>query len=162
STCTTLTSASSNGSFHSQCQRLRRRPRPGADDSPSSLFLPGTIPISTIRPHGSMRRLSSRTAPPQRATDPCMTNATIAPDAPHAARDRLSRSLRRPSWVGGVPAPLAETWRRTSSCGSVPPVARALLGEAPLASALFTALVKVDGPLSVQLRGEGALRTLFA
>ena len=37
-----------------------------------------------------------------------------------------------------------------------------LLGEAAAAAALFTGHAKVDGRLSVQLRGHGALRTLFA
>jgi molecular chaperone Hsp33 len=36
------------------------------------------------------------------------------------------------------------------------------LGETCAAAALFTGHVKVDGRLSVQLRGTGALRTLFA
>ena len=37
-----------------------------------------------------------------------------------------------------------------------------LLGETCAAAALFTGHAKVDGRLSVQLRGHGALRTLFA
>jgi molecular chaperone Hsp33 len=38
----------------------------------------------------------------------------------------------------------------------------ALLGEAAAAAALFTGHAKVEGRLSVQLRGRGALRTVFA
>ncbi len=45
-----------------------------------------------------------------------------------------------------------------------PPAARRLLGEGCVAAALFTGHTKVDGRLSVQLRGDGdsPLRTLFA
>jgi molecular chaperone Hsp33 len=43
-----------------------------------------------------------------------------------------------------------------------PVAVRELLGEAVAAAALFTGHAKIDGRLSVQLRGEGALRTLFA
>ncbi|MEN1957391.1 Hsp33 family molecular chaperone HslO [Luteimonas changyuni] len=87
-----------------------------------------------------------------------MTNATIAPDA----HDHLTRFLLPRAGVRGVHVHLGETWRRIASSDSYPPVARTLLGEAAVASALFTGHVKVDGRLSVQLRGEGALRTLFA
>lgn len=37
-----------------------------------------------------------------------------------------------------------------------------MLGEAVAAAALFTGHAKIDGRLSIQLRGRGALRTLFA
>src|SRR5690606_22039184 len=42
------------------------------------------------------------------------------------------------------------------------PAAVELLGEAAAATALFTGHAKIDGRLSVQLRGTGRLRTLFA
>lgn len=77
-------------------------------------------------------------------------------------RDRLTRFLLPRAGVRGVHVHLGDTWRRIASSDDYPPVVRGLLGEAAVASALFTGHVKVDGRLSVQLRGEGALRTLFA
>jgi molecular chaperone Hsp33 len=57
---------------------------------------------------------------------------------------------------------LDEAWREIRARAEYPPAAAELLGEAAAAAALFTGHAKVDGRLSVQLRGEGALRTLFA
>src|SRR5690606_24226107 len=78
------------------------------------------------------------------------------------SHDHLTRFLLPRAGVRGVHVHLGDTWRRISSSDDYPPVVRGLLGEAAVASALFTGHVKVDGRLSVQLRGEGALRTLFA
>lgn len=77
-------------------------------------------------------------------------------------RDHLTRFLLPRAGVRGVHVRLDDTWRRIAASDDHPANVRALLGEAAVASALFTAHVKVDGRLSVQLRGEGALRTLFA
>ncbi|MEN1958915.1 Hsp33 family molecular chaperone HslO [Luteimonas sp. MJ246] len=87
-----------------------------------------------------------------------MTDAANAPES----HDHLTRFLLPRAGVRGVHVHLGDTWRQIASSDDYPPVARALLGEAAVASALFTGHVKVDGRLSVQLRGEGALRTLFA
>lgn len=76
--------------------------------------------------------------------------------------DRLIRFLLPRAGVRGVHVHLGATWERIASSDAYPPVTRALLGEATAAAAMFTAHAKVDGRLSVQLRGEGALRTLFA
>ena len=68
----------------------------------------------------------------------------------------------------GVRVHLDATWRQirdrvaTSEQGPYPASIARLLGEATAAAALFTGHAKVDGRLSVQLRGHGALRTLFA
>ena len=78
------------------------------------------------------------------------------------SHDHLTRFLLPRAGVRGVHVHLGDTWRRIASSDDYPPVIRGLLGEAAVASALFTGHVKVDGRLSVQLRGEGALRTLFA
>ncbi len=91
--------------------------------------------------------------------------------------DRLTRFLLPRAGVRGVRVRLDETWRRIRladgvhadgalsrgrAAGEYTPAIAELLGEASAAAALFTAHAKVDGRLSVQLRGEGALRTLFA
>ncbi|HEY4529921.1 MAG TPA: Hsp33 family molecular chaperone HslO [Luteimonas sp.] len=83
-----------------------------------------------------------------------MTDAT-------AARDRLTRFLLPRAGVRGVHVHLADTWRAIASSDDYPPGIRTLLGQSAAASALFTGHVKVDGRLSVQLRGQRVLRTLF-
>ena len=76
--------------------------------------------------------------------------------------DRLTRFLLEHAGVRGVRVRLGETWQRIASHDRYPAGVATLLGEAVAASALFTGHAKVEGRLSIQLRGEGALRTLFA
>ncbi|QDQ74786.1 Hsp33 family molecular chaperone HslO [Pseudoluteimonas lycopersici] len=80
----------------------------------------------------------------------------------HAAPDQLGRFLLPDAGVRGVHVRLDEAWREIRGRAEYPPAAAELLGEAAAAAALFTGHAKVDGRLSVQLRGDGALRTLFA
>jgi molecular chaperone Hsp33 len=77
-------------------------------------------------------------------------------------RDHLTRFLLPRAGVRGVHVRLDSTWATIAASDDYPPMVRALLGEAAAASALFTGHAKVDGRLSVQLRGTSALRTLFA
>lgn len=79
-----------------------------------------------------------------------------------ASADRLTRFLLDEAGVRGVHVRLDDTWAQIRSRAEYPADVAALLGEAVAASALFTGHVKVDGRLSVQLRGDGAVRTLFA
>lgn len=81
---------------------------------------------------------------------------------PDASQDRLTRFLLEQAGVRGVHVRLDDTWAQILSRADYPAEVAGLLGEAVAASALFTGHVKVDGRLSVQLRGDGALRTLFA
>src|SRR3546814_2971170 len=53
------------------------------------------------------------------------------------------------------------SWTQIRERDDYPLAVAELLGEATAAAALFTGHAKVDGRLSVQLRGEGPLRTLF-
>ena len=76
--------------------------------------------------------------------------------------DHLTRFLLEQSGVRGVHVRLDQTWTDIRRRTDVPAGIAELLGEAVAAAALFTGHVKVDGRLSIQLRGEGALRTLFA
>lgn len=80
--------------------------------------------------------------------------------------DQLTRFLIERAGVRGVRVHLQDTWQeireRSGDAARQAPAAVELLGEATAAAALFTGHAKVDGRLSVQLRGEGALRTLFA
>lgn len=82
---------------------------------------------------------------------------TASPD-----RDQLTRFLIEGAGVRGVRVHLRDTWQQIRTRTDYPAAAAELLGEAAAAAALFTGHAKVDGRLSVQLRGHGALRTLFA
>lgn len=81
---------------------------------------------------------------------------------PTTDRDHLSRFLLDTSGVRGVLVHLDDTWQEIRQRSAYPESVAARLGETCAAAALFTGHVKVDGRLSVQLRGTGALRTLFA
>lgn len=76
--------------------------------------------------------------------------------------DSLTRFLLRGAGVRGVCVHLDATWQQVRERAEYPIAVAELLGEAVVAAALFTGHVKIDGRLSVQLRGEGPLRTLFA
>lgn len=76
--------------------------------------------------------------------------------------DLLTRFLLDEAGVRGVHVRLDTTWEQIRCRADYPAGVAALLGEAAAASALFTGHVKVEGRLSVQLRGGGGLRTLFA
>jgi molecular chaperone Hsp33 len=76
--------------------------------------------------------------------------------------DLLVRFLLPEAGVRGVHVQLADSWREILSHGGYRPSAMRLLGEACVASALFTGHIKIDGRLSIQLRSGSPLRTLFA
>lgn len=80
----------------------------------------------------------------------------------HPDRDTLTRFLLERSGVRGVVVHLDQTWREIAGRTDYPLPVSARLGETCAAAALFTGHAKIDGRLSVQLRGTGALRTLFA
>jgi molecular chaperone Hsp33 len=94
---------------------------------------------------------------PSTDTNPAMPETTM-----HAAPDQLGRFLLPDAGVRGVHVRLGQAWREIHQRAEYPAAVAELLGEAAAAAALFTGHAKVDGRLSVQLRGEGALRTLFA
>jgi molecular chaperone Hsp33 len=76
--------------------------------------------------------------------------------------DSLTRFLLQKAGVRGVRVHLDATWQQIRARAEYPLAISELLGEAAAASALFTAHAKIEGRLSIQLRGEGPLRTLFA
>ena len=83
-------------------------------------------------------------------------------DASHDP-DRLTRFLLEAAGVRGVRVHLDEAWREIASRAEYPREVSLLLGQAVVATALLTAHAKVEGRLSLQLRGEqGPLRLLFA
>lgn len=76
--------------------------------------------------------------------------------------DQLVRFLLPEAGVRGVHVRLDASWQDIQSHAHYPPAATELLGQALAASALLTGHIKVDGRLSLMLRSEGVLRTLFA
>lgn len=80
--------------------------------------------------------------------------------------DRLTRFLIDRAGVRGVRVHLHDTWQhireRAGDVADSSPAAVELLGQASAAAALFTGHAKVAGRLSVQLRSDSQLRTLFA
>ena len=76
--------------------------------------------------------------------------------------DQLIRFLLPEAGVRGAHVTLDATWAEILRRADTPVAVQPLLGEALAASALLTAHTKVEGRLSVQLKGTGALRTLFA
>ena len=76
--------------------------------------------------------------------------------------DQLIRFLLPEAGVRGAHVTLDATWQDILRRAHTPDAVQPLLGEALAASALLTAHTKVDGRLSIQLKGTGALRTLFA
>lgn len=81
------------------------------------------------------------------------------PDSPD---DRLIRFLLARSGVRGVLVRLQATWQHIRAREAYPDSLAQLLGQTTVAAALFTGHIKVDGRLAIQLKGSGALRTLFA
>lgn len=79
-----------------------------------------------------------------------------------SSADTLLRFLLPEAGVRGVIVRLEDTWQHIRGRSDYPPAAATLLGEACAAAALFTGHTKIDGRLSVQLRGQVGLRTLFA
>ena len=82
----------------------------------------------------------------------------MSSDAP----DTLTRFLLPAAGVRGVAVRLDAAWDAVAGRADYPPAARELLGEAAAAAVLFTGHTKVDGRLSIQIRSEQGLRTLFA
>lgn len=81
---------------------------------------------------------------------------------PAAAGGRLDIFLLPDAGVRGAHVRLDQAWRDVIARNDDPAAVRDLLGQAVAATALLTAHTKVEGRLSVQLRGPGALSSLFA
>lgn len=76
--------------------------------------------------------------------------------------DIQTRFLLPAAGVRGVAVDLLESWQQVQAHARYPQQARSLLGQSCAAAALFTGHAKVNGRLSLQLRSQQALRTLFA
>ena len=71
-----------------------------------------------------------------------------------ATTDSLFRFLLADAGVRGVHVRLHDTWQEILSHADYPAAAAELLGQAAVASALFTGHTKIEGRLSVQLRSS--------
>lgn len=78
------------------------------------------------------------------------------------SHDSLTRFLLERAHVRGALVRLDETWQAIRARTDYPEAAADFLGQCCVASALFTASLKLEGGVSVQLRGESALRRVFA
>ena len=96
------------------------------------------------------------------ANEESTTGMTKDHTATPEGSDHLTRFLLDRAGVRGVRVHLSDSWAQILGRGDYPPTVAEMLGEATAAAALFTGHAKVDGRLSVQLRGQGRLRTLFA
>jgi len=81
---------------------------------------------------------------------------------PISDQDSLTRFLLPEAGVRGVRVHLDAAWRQVHARSDYAPAVAEMLGETCAAAALFTGHAKVDGRLSIQLRAEGPLRTVFA
>jgi len=79
-----------------------------------------------------------------------------------APTDFRTRFLLPEAGVRGVIVQLHDAWRDVLAHADYPPRAHDLLGQSLAAAALFTGHIKIDGRLSLQIRSQGPLRTLFA
>lgn len=77
-------------------------------------------------------------------------------------RDTLTRFLLEGAHVRGALVRLGDTWHDIASRTAYPPAVADQLAQCTAASALFTASLKIDGRLSIQLRGDASVRRLFA
>lgn len=76
--------------------------------------------------------------------------------------DVLHRFLIEGAGVRGVLVRLNESWDTIREAGDYPAPVATLLGETAVAASLFGGHTKIEGNVSVQFKGRGALRTLFA
>ena len=93
---------------------------------------------------------------------PSVASARHAVHPPMPQADSLTRFLIDQSGVRGMLVSLDTTWREIRGRAEYPEALAALLGEAAAAAALFCGHVKIEGRLSLHLRGTGTVRTLFA
>jgi len=76
--------------------------------------------------------------------------------------DTLTRFILGRSGVRGALVRLNQSWQNICQRSNYPGAVARCLGETCAAAALFTGNIKMEGRLSVQLRGSGVLRTVFA
>jgi molecular chaperone Hsp33 len=86
----------------------------------------------------------------------------MAPGQPSPAADALQSFSLPAANARGAVVRLEDAWDEVAGRSEHPAAVTELLGEALAAAALLTAHAKIDGRLSLQLRGPGPVRMLFA
>lgn len=81
---------------------------------------------------------------------------------PASHDDVLHRFLIDGANARGVLVRLRESWKAVRATGDYPAEVARVLAESLAATALFGGHLKLEGNLSLQLKGEAALRTVFA
>jgi molecular chaperone Hsp33 len=82
--------------------------------------------------------------------------------SPPLHSDGLLRFIIERSGVRGVLVQLGDAWRSIAQRNAYPAAVRDLLGQTVAAAALFSGHSKIHGRLGIQIKGTGALRTLFS
>lgn len=77
-------------------------------------------------------------------------------------KDSLTRFLLEQANVRGCLVRLHDSWQNITARADYPPAVADYLAQCTVAAALFTASLKLDGRLSIQLRGDSTIRRLFS
>jgi molecular chaperone Hsp33 len=85
----------------------------------------------------------------------------VCEDAMSQNDDSLTRFMLDGADVRGALVKLTRTWQAIESRVDYPAPVAGYLAQCAAASALFIASIKIDGRLSIQMRGDGPIRTLF-
>ncbi|MBD3670651.1 MAG: Hsp33 family molecular chaperone HslO, partial [Gammaproteobacteria bacterium] len=72
--------------------------------------------------------------------------------------DTLQRFLFEQAAVRGEIVHLDEAWQQVLDRHDYPPVVRELLGETLIAVVLLSATIKMEGTLTLQVKGSGPVR----
>lgn len=76
--------------------------------------------------------------------------------------DQLQRFLFEHLDIRGVVTQLQDSWQPVRDAGAYPPAVQQLLGELLTATALLASIVKIQGTLTVQATGDGAVGAIMA
>lgn len=79
-----------------------------------------------------------------------------------SSNDNVTRFILNGANVRGALVKLNDTWQDIAARAEYPVAIAHYLAQCSVASALFTASIKIEGRLSIHLRGAGHIRTLFA
>lgn len=74
--------------------------------------------------------------------------------------DQVERFLIDTAGVRGEFMRMGEAWQQLVAHGDYPQVVKRLLGEAVASAVLLADIIKIDGRLTLQIKGEGALQLL--
>lgn len=96
------------------------------------------------------------------ATLKCVRATTMKATGNDPNHDAITRFSLDDTGVRGVLVRLDSSWRELLSHADYPAPVIACLGESCAASALFTGHIKTQARLSVQMRGTGSVRTIYA